>query len=88
MIRAADHNGDLTINRFALGDRDDLSYNDDGSLDLYLEHTNPRPDRESNWLPAPQGRLGATMRLYAPAPAALDWRWNPPPIKRTNATTN
>jgi hypothetical protein len=70
------------MNRFALGDRDQLSYNDDGSLDLYLQHDPPGPDREANWLPAPRGPLGVTMRLYAPRLEALDGRWNPPSIRR------
>jgi hypothetical protein len=70
------------INRFAIGDRDDLAYSDDGSLDLYLQHDSPGPERERNWLPAPRGELGVTMRLYAPEPQALDGRWTPPAISR------
>src|SRR5262249_14747633 len=70
------------IDRFAIGDRNDLRYNDDGSLDIYIQHDTPGAERESNWLPAPRGPLGLTMRLYAPAPKALDGRWNPPPIRR------
>lgn len=71
------------LNRFAIGDRDKLKYNSDGSLDLHLQSTTPGADKESNWLPAPAtGKLGVTMRLYAPKPAAIDGRWNPPAIRR------
>ncbi len=70
------------LDRFALGDRDPLSYNADGSLDIYLRRENPGAERESNWLPAPDGPIGVTMRLYAPDPAALDGTWKPPAVRR------
>jgi len=70
------------INRFAIGDRDPLRFNPDGSLDLYLQHLSPGRDREANWLPAPQGPLGVTMRLYAPRAPILDGSWTPPPVQR------
>ena len=70
------------LDRFALGDRDPLGYNDDGSLDLYLQHADPGPDHQSNWLPAPRGRLGVTMRLYGPEPAVLCGGWAPPPVRK------
>ena len=72
-----------SIGRFAIGDRDALQFNPNGSLDLYVQNENPGSGKESNWLPAPKGgELGLTLRLYAPKPQALDGRWNPPPIKR------
>jgi hypothetical protein len=73
------------LNRFAIGDRDALKFNPDGSLTLHIQHQSPGADKESNWLPSPaSGVLGVTMRLYAPRPEALDGRWSPPAIRRVN----
>ncbi|WP_297373714.1 DUF1214 domain-containing protein [Cryobacterium sp.] len=69
------------LNRFAIGDRHALTYGPDGSLDLYIQHANPGPDDESNWLPAPFSALGITLRLYAPRPEVLDGTWAPPAIR-------
>jgi hypothetical protein len=70
------------IDRFAIGDRDDLRYEADGSLTLLVQHDDPGGDATANWLPAPAGQFSLCMRLYAPLPQALDGRWNPPPLVR------
>ncbi|MEW6114530.1 MAG: DUF1214 domain-containing protein, partial [Thermodesulfobacteriota bacterium] len=70
------------LNRFALGDRDELKFNADGSLDLYIQNETPGPGKEPNWLPAPKDAFNLLMRLYSPGPPALDGRWAPPAVKR------
>jgi hypothetical protein len=70
------------LNRFAIGDRDNLTYNIDGSLDIYIQHDSPGLDKESNWLPAPKAPMSIVMRLYWPKMEALDGRWVPPAVKK------
>lgn len=67
------------LNRFALGDRDPIQYNEDGSLDLYIQTNRPKAAQVSNWLPIPkEGRFTLTMRLYWPKEEVLNGLWKPP----------
>jgi hypothetical protein len=69
------------LKRNAIGDRDALKFNTDGSLDLYIQHASPGVERESNWLPAPTGGFNLTMRVYSPKAEVLDGAWAPPAIR-------
>jgi hypothetical protein len=76
---------DNPLNRYTLSARDKLKENDDGSVTLYLQNKSPGPDKESNWLPAPQDKFVLMLRLYWPKegdPSILDGTWQPPPVKR------
>jgi hypothetical protein len=68
------------IHRFALGDRDALKFNSDGSLDLFVQHDAPGADHDSNWLPAPNGKFNLSLRLYWPGEDVVRGRWRPPPV--------
>ncbi|CAH1692725.1 conserved exported hypothetical protein [Hyphomicrobiales bacterium] len=71
------------INRYAIGDRDKLTFNTDGSLDLYIQSESPGKDKEANWLPAPKsGSFTMNLRLYWPKAEATNGAWAPPPVKR------
>jgi hypothetical protein len=76
---------DNPIDRYAIGDRDKLKLNPDGSLDIYIQKDSPGTDKESNWLPAPaSGPFTMNLRLYWPKAEALDGTWSPPPVRRVN----
>jgi hypothetical protein len=72
------------LDRFAIGDRDDLAFNDDGSLDILIQHEKP-DNGTSNWLPAPEGGFNLCARLNYPKPEALDGTWRPPAVARASA---
>ena len=70
------------IGRYAIGDRDNLTTNVDGSLTLYIQHSSPGVERETNWLPAPADAFNLVLRLYWPSKSILDGSWKPPAIQR------
>ncbi|HDP78874.1 MAG TPA: DUF1254 domain-containing protein [Mesotoga infera] len=71
------------LNRYTIGDRSKLTYNDDGSLDIYIQHDSPGPDLESNWLPAPDGAFSLSLRMYLPSAKALDPLYCPPGVRKS-----
>jgi hypothetical protein len=76
------------INRFLINSPmlPSMKKNGDDSLTLYIQKDSPGKDKESNWLPAPNGLAYLIMRLYSPKdspPSILppgDGTWKPPGI--------
>lgn len=72
------------LQRYAIGSRDRLRYNRDGSLDIYIQYERPAPNQMANWLPAPPDGFNLMMRAYWPDQVLLDGKWMPPPVQRVN----
>ena len=58
----------------------EMNRNEDGSLPVYIQKDSPGKDKESNWLPAPDGPIFVVMRVYWPKEEALDGTWKPPAV--------
>ena len=72
------------INRYVISSATEgLKYNEDGSLDVYIQKKNPGIGKESNWLPAHDGIFSLQARLYWPNPDSLDPLYVMPAIKKT-----
>lgn len=74
------------IKRFALGDRDKLNFNADGSLDIWIQAARPADAAQaSNWLPVKANApFLLNARLYWPQPEALQGSWKMPAVQRLN----
>lgn len=67
-------------NRYAISDRSEVTYNDDGSLDVYVQQS--KPENATNWLPAPDGKFYLVLRMYMPKETILDGTYNYPEVTR------
>jgi hypothetical protein len=78
------------INRYLINSPmlPNLKENTDGSLTLYIQNKSPGAEKESNWLPAPNGPIYLVVRLYWPKetpPSILppgEGTWKPPVLQR------
>ncbi len=80
------------INRYLINSSmlPQMKKNADGSVTLYIQKDSPGADKESNWLPAPNGPIYLVMRLYWPKvhpPSILppgEGTWKPPGLVKVN----
>jgi len=68
------------INRYLINSPmlPNLKQDPDGGYTIYVQNTSPGPEKESNWLPAPEGSFRLVERLYWPEDAALNGTWQAP----------
>jgi hypothetical protein len=72
------------LNRYSLGTKSkSLQYNPDGSLTLYFGAKSPGKNKETNWVPAPEGKFSLYIRAYWAEKAILDGTWMPPNVEKT-----
>lgn len=71
------------LNRYTLSSRNRFDVNPDGSIALLIQHADPGPGKQANWLPAPKGRFILMLRLYWPQetpPSILNGSWKIPAV--------
>ena len=70
------------INRYAIGDRTKgLKYGTDGSLEIYIQRTDPGGAKPSNWLPAPPAApMALSLRAYLPKPEFYEGSYRLPAL--------
>lgn len=57
--------------------------NSDGSIDVWVQATQPTGDKATNWLPSPAngGRFWFIARSYGPKPEVLEGKFSLPPVE-------
>ena len=62
----------------------EMKLNKDSSLTIYIQKDSPGPEKQSNWLPAPNGDAYIVLRTYWPKEAILNGTWKQPALVKTN----
>lgn len=76
---------DNPLDRYSIGSTTPgLKENADGSLTIYVSAKSPGKDKESNWLPAPEGPFWTLMRAYGPSSDILAGIWKRPDYQATS----
>ena len=74
---------DNPIDRYSIGSATPgVKKSADGSITFYYSAKSPGKDKESNWLPAPEGPFWLVLRTYGPGKTILNGTWKVPAIRR------
>jgi len=74
---------DNPINRYCIGSLEkDYKLGEDGSLTIYIQHDSSGKDRDTNWLPSPEGEFFIVFRTYGPGEELLAQKWEMPGLTR------
>lgn len=75
------------IDLYVISDRTPgIQFNDNGSLDIYIQHTSPDADKAANWLPAPDGPFRMLLRAYITREEIRDGSYAPPAVQVVGST--
>lgn len=73
---------DNELNRYNVNDRSNLIFNEDNSLDIYLQKDAPEDEgKTANWLPVCDGFFQLTLRIYLPEEQVMTGGWKMPEIR-------
>lgn len=85
-ITAYDDNNfliDNELDRYCINDRSNVTFNADGTLDIYLQAASPEDEsRVTNWLPTGSEGFHLYMRIYLPEERAINGTWKAPGITK------
>ena len=74
------------INRYIINSPmlPELKLNKDSSLTIIVQKNSPGAEKQSNWLPAPDGDAYIVLRTYWPKEAILNGTWKAPVLTKVN----
>ena len=80
---------DNPINRYSIGSSTPgLNTAADGSITIYFQAKSPGKDKESNWLPAPEGPFWPILRTYGPGQSILHGSWKLPQVRQADLASH
>ncbi|MCC8101090.1 MAG: DUF1254 domain-containing protein [Clostridiales bacterium] len=71
---------DNELDRYCINDRAEVQYNEDGSLDIYIQAAATEEEDLDNWLPTGSGEFHLFLRVYLPSEDVINGNWIAPSV--------